>query len=288
MKAKKLTLSCLLAQLIIGIHISSLSAEEITNFPVTQRDAAGIGKIEQGSISLPSPDIAKKVWIGFMAKDGVSRETTNRLQEVLEKTGYRVTNNKDLANIKITVSGFARIRNELQNSFDTGSVLIKDITPSLQMDTIVYGNSTTEYHPDRSADAGIINGANQAITQSGGSTSGGLAGLGVAVGINLLRDIFESSPEVKNKPFQNIVGDKGDRPLICFDACRKTHHEVVLNIAMTSADNPDVNANYSLYVDKLSTSVDEKAMNSLANLSFELATKHLGAKQTSSPGVQHE
>ena len=247
---KAFPLSYLLIQLLVSSYVSVASAEEQPKFPVMQRDAAGIGTIAQGNLPLPSPDQVKKVWIGFLAKDGVSRETTNRLQEVLEKAGYRVTNNKDLANLKITVAGFARIRNELDNSFDTGSVMIKDIVPSLQMDTIVYGNSTPDYHPDRPVDAAVIDGANQAILQSGGSTAGGIAGLGIAVGINMLRSLFDSSPEIKNKPFQNIVGDKGDRPLLCFDACRKTHHEVVLNFGMVPEGSLDVKYTCLLYTSR--------------------------------------
>lgn len=284
---KAFPLSYLLIQLLVSSYVSVASAEEQPKFPVMQRDAAGIGSIAQGNLPLPSPDQVKKVWIGFLAKDGVSRETTNHLQEVLEKAGYRVTNNKDLANLKITVTGFARIRNELDNSFDTGSVMIKDIVPSLQMDTIVYGNSTPDYHPDRPVDAAVIDGANQAILQSGGSTAGGIAGLGVAVGINMLRSLFDSSPEIKNKPFQNIVGDKGDRPLLCFDACRKTHHEVVLNFGMVPEGSLDVKYTYSLYLDKLATSVDEKGMNSLANMAFDIAAKHLSTQITAS-GEHHE
>lgn len=284
---KAFPLSYLLIQLLVSSYVSVASAEEQPKFPVMQRDAAGIGSIAQGNLPLPSPDQVKKVWIGFLAKDGVSRETTNHLQEVLEKAGYRVTNNKDLANLKITVTGFARIRNELDNSFDTGSVMIKDIVPSLQMDTIVYGNSTPDYHPDRPVDAAVIDGANQAILQSGGSAAGGIAGLGVAVGINMLRSLFDSSPEIKNKPFQNIVGDKGDRPLLCFDACRKTHHEVVLNFGMVPEGSLDVKYTYSLYLDKLATSVDEKGMNSLANMAFDIAAKHLSTQITAS-GEHHE
>lgn len=284
---KAFPLSYLLIQLLVSSYVSVASAEEQPKFPVMQRDAAGIGTIAQGNLPLPSPDQVKKVWIGFLAKDGVSRETTNRLQEVLEKAGYRVTNNKDLANLKITVAGFARIRNELDNSFDTGSVMIKDIVPSLQMDTIVYGNSTPDYHPDRPVDAAVIDGANQAILQSGGSTAGGIAGLGIAVGINMLRSLFDSSPEIKNKPFQNIVGDKGDRPLLCFDACRKTHHEVVLNFGMVPEGSLDVKYTYSLYLDKLATSADEKGMNSLANMAFDIAAKHLSTQITAS-GEHHE
>lgn len=286
---KATALSTLLVSLLIGIQQHSFASDEVSDFPTMQRDSVGIGKIEQGKVSLPSPELAKKVWIGFLAKDGlVSRETTNRLQETLEKAGFKVTNNRDLANIKITVSGVARIRNEMKNSFDTGNVLIKEIAPTLQMDTIVYGNSTPDFHANRGLDAGIIQGSNSAISQTGVSTGGGLAGLGVAVGINLLRDIFESSPEVKNKPFQNIVGDKGDRPFICFDACRKTHHEVILNVTSSSSENPEIATNYSIYVDKLGTSVDEKGMGAIASIALEATIKQLTPNHQTADANPHE
>lgn len=268
-----------------SLFLTSVQADESSKLPDLKRNADGIAVIESGNIQLPSPASNKKLWIGFMAKDGLSRETTNRLQEVFEKLGFKVTNNKELAAIRLEVAGLARIRNEAENSFDTGSVMIKDITTTgLIMDTIVYGNSTAEYHADRPEDLGIADGATKLIRQAGGSDSIGLAGLGVAWGINKVIQIFEKSPDAKNVPFQNIVGDKGSRPLICFDACRRTHHEVILNVLMPAQENL-ASQHYSVHVDKLATSVDEDGMHKLASMAFDMLAKHLAASAPPATGL---
>lgn len=279
------SLKMLTAIAVSCLVLKSAQADESNTFPELKRNADGIAVIEAGKIQLPSPAVDKKVWIGFMAKDGLSRETTNRLQELFEKLGYKVTNNKELATIRLEVTGLARIRNEAKNSFDTGSVMIKDIkASSLVMDTIVYGNSTTEYHADRPEDLGIADGATKLIRQAGGSDSIGLAGLGVAWGINKVIQIFEKSPDVKNAPFQNIVGDKGGRPLICFDACRRTHHEAILNVLVPSQES-NTSPQYSIYVNKLSTNVDEESMHNLANMALDVLAKHLASSITPVPAT---
>ena len=61
----------------------------------------------------------------------------------------------------------------------------------------------------------------------------------------------------------------------------------LLNFGMVPEGSLDVKYTYSLYLDKLATSADEKGMNSLANMAFDIAAKHLSTQITAS-GEHHE
>ncbi len=261
---------------IIIIAITSLcslaKAEDASlgQFPKLDRDIDGIAAIKQGQLLIPESVRNKPIWIAFLADNAISLETSQRLQQTLSNMGYTITAKQEDAALRIEVLGNARIRNEEDNSFDTENVAIRDILPgNLAVNSFQQANPTP-----RPIDGGIANEANKAINQVGGSTGGGLAGIGVAIGVNVIRALFNSNSKDNAKPFQNMVGARSNRPLICFDACRRTHHEITLNILIPAQGNTGSQW-LSITVDKLSNSVEVESMEKLANLAFNRMIEEL-------------
>lgn len=227
---------------------------------------------ESGSIMLP-PDAAESMWLDFYTSIQVAPVTTARLRVALAKTGYRFAANEAEAKATITISGYARIHNEA-GSYDTGKMFLGEV---LEENVAIVDQSATSA-AERNAlayDAGVSQQAGRLLSSQGASGSFA-GGIGTAIAADWLADASGLRGAL-NGAFRKAVGAKGNRPLICFGACKRTIHEVVIDLSVWQGKEFKT---YTLTVSKTADDIEDELIPHLAEsaLSILLEKLSLAAK----------
>lgn len=228
---------------------------------------------ESGSIELPTGAV-QSIWLDFYTGIHVAPVTTAKLRVALAKSGFQFAANEVDSKASITVGGYARIRNEA-GSYDTGKVFLGEI---LEQNTMMAEQSATSVgkRPVH-LDAGVMQQASRAVTASGYSGNTLAAGAGVALLSDWLGDVSGLRGLI-NGAFAKALGAKGNRPLLCFGSCKRTTHEVVLDLSVWRGKEFKT---YTLTVSKQADDIEDDLIPPLTESALSLLLEKLSAASKS-------
>jgi hypothetical protein len=218
---------------------------------------AGATLEENGAVELPS-NAAGALWLNFYSGIYVALDTTSRLHEALSSHGFKFTQREEDAKATVNVTGFVRMYNATL-SYDTGQIYLgelleQNIDVSKQSATVGRARGLLD------SDAGVAQQATRAINAGGGS-GGVAAGIGAAVVTDWLADATGLRGALNNG-FRKLIGARGNRPIFfCGVNCKRTIHEVVLQLTVWQGREPKA---YNLILRQVADDINDDAILPLA------------------------